>query len=72
MQTYTVEFNTSKKFQDSNLVAVATVQTTSKQKAIEAVKFFLKSGIDPTDAIVTPCSDMQFSANSSFSAYLNN
>jgi hypothetical protein len=66
---YIVEFNRAKKFQPSDTTPVAEVKTTSKSKAIEAYKFYLKSGVSPVDAEVTALDQANYDHNCAFTAY---
>lgn len=69
MKTYVIEFNNAKRFQPANTVPVGEVIATSKKRAIEAFKFYLKSGISPVDAEVNSNSRGYYAHSCAFTAY---
>ena len=69
MKKYIVEINTANKFQPANTTPVAKVEAKSKKAAVEAYRFYLKSGLSPVDAVVEPLDQGNYSWNCAFSAY---
>ena len=68
MKKFTVEMTISKKFQPKETVDVAVVTAKSQKAAVDAVKFYAKSGINPVDAEVNLLVDNLY-WNNHFSAY---
>lgn len=69
MKTYVIKFNNAKKFQPADTVPVGEVKAASKAKAIEAFKFYLKSGLSPVDSEVDSHSYGYYAHNCAFTAY---
>ena len=72
MKKFVIEFNTAKRFSNSEKVEVATVTAKSKKAAIAAYKFYLKTGVCPVDCDVTPLNQGNYDYTCSYTAYEKN
>ncbi len=70
MKTHVIEMNIRSKFQQAEMVAVATVKgAKSKIEAIEAFRFKLRSSLNPVGKEVEIIGQVTYAADMPFKAY---